>query len=111
MSIEARVHAEVVYHDKGTATFTVGAVTDHIYGTPIYSGILTAVATTAISTIPVVGNVTTIGLKNTGSTPILVNRAISVLPSRLAVLPVTATISVSTASGASSYTAVWIGDI
>jgi hypothetical protein len=41
----------------------------------------------------------------------LVNRAISVLPSRLAVLPVTATISVSTASGASSYTAVWIGDI
>lgn len=111
MSIEARVHAEVVYHDKGTATFTVGSVTDHVYGTPVFSGVLTAVATTAVVTIPVTGNVTTIGLKNTGSTPILVNRAVVVTPSRMAILPVTATVSVSTASGASSYTAVWIGEI
>jgi hypothetical protein len=111
MSIEARVHAEIVYHDKGTATFTVGAVTDHVYGTPTRAGILTAVATTVAASIPVPGGVATIGVKNTGSKPILINDAVAVSPTRLAILPVTATVSISTSSGASSYTAVWIGDL
>lgn len=109
MSIEARVHAEIVYHDKGTATFTVGSVTDHAYATPLSAGVLTAVATTAATPVPVTGMVTTIGIKNTGSTPILIGGAIPISPGRLAILPVTATLTVSTATSASSYTAVWLG--
>jgi hypothetical protein len=109
MSIEARVHAEIVYHDKGTATFTVGAVTDHAYATPLSAGVLTAVATTAATAVPVTGSVTTLGIKNTGNTPIRLGGVIPISPGRLAILPVTATLTVSTTASVSSYTAVWLG--
>jgi hypothetical protein len=111
MSIEARVHAEIVYHDKGTATFTIGSVTDHIYATPLKAGILTAVATTVVTAVPITGSVTTLGIKNTGSTPILIGGSLAIASGRLAILPVTATVTVSvgTTSAISSYTAVWLG--
>lgn len=109
MSIEARVHAEIVYHDKGTATFTIGSVTDHIYATPTVAGVLTATATTVAANVPITGTVTTLGIKNTGSTPIRIGGVIPVSAGRLAILPVTATVSVGTTAGASSYTAVWLG--
>lgn len=109
MSIEARVHAEIVYHDKGTATFTIGSVTDHQYLQPTSASIVTAVATTTAVNITGSGSLSTLGVKNTGTVPIRLGGAIPVAPGRLAILPVTATISVSTTAGSSSYTAVWVG--
>lgn len=109
MSIEARVHAEIVYHDKGTSTFSVGAVTDHQYLQPTSASIVTAVATTTAANIVGSGSLSTLGVKNTGTVPIRLGGVIPVAPGRLAILPVTATITVSTTAGASSYTAVWVG--
>lgn len=109
MSIEARVHAEIVYHDKGTATFSIGAVTDHQYLQPTSANIVTAVATTVTTSISGSGPLSTLGVKNTGSTPIQIAGAIPLMPGRLAILPVTATVTVATTAGVSSYTAVWVG--
>lgn len=109
MTIEARVHAEIVYHDKATATFTIGSVTDHQYLQPTVASIVTAVATTATASISGSGALSTLGVKNTGTVPIRLADAITLSPGRLAILPVTATITVSTTAGVSSYTAVWVG--
>jgi hypothetical protein len=109
MSIEARVHSEIVYHDKGTATFSIGSVTDHQYLQPTSASVTTAVATTAAVNIAGSGSLTTLGVKNTGSNPIRIGGVLPITPGRLAILPVTATVTVQTTAGVSSYTAVWIG--
>ena len=34
MSIEARVHSDVVFHNKSGSSFTLGSLSDHVYSTP-----------------------------------------------------------------------------
>lgn len=109
MSIQARVHADVVFHDKSASTFTVGSLSDHVFSTPSTASIITAVATTQSANISGFGTLTTLAIKNTGTEPIRVAGAIVVPAGRMAVLPVTATVSVQTTAGESAYTAIRIG--
>jgi len=109
MSIKARVHSDVVFHDNSGSTFTVGALSDHVFSTPSVASIITAVATTQVANISGSGSLTTLAIKNTGTQPIRVAGAISVPAGRMAVLPVTATVSVQTTASESAYTAIRIG--
>lgn len=109
MSIQARVHSDIVFHDKGASAFTVGSLSDHVFSTPSTASIFTAVATTQSASIAGSGSLTTLAVKNTGTEPIRLAGAITVPAGRMAVLPVTATVSVQTTAGESAYTAIRIG--
>lgn len=109
MSIQARVHSDVVFHDKDATSFTLGALSDHVFSSPSVATIQTATATTQASSIVGSGSLTTLAVKNTGTEPIVLADALSIQPGRMAVLPVTATISVQTTSSSSTYSAIWIG--
>lgn len=109
MSFEARVHADVVFHERSSATFTVGAISDHIFSTPSHAAILSGVAETTAADIPGSGPLTTLAVKNTGTEPIRVAGAFDVEPGRMAVLPTSQTVTVETTTGTSTYTAIWIG--
>lgn len=109
MSFEARVHADVVFHERSSATFTVGAISDHIFSTPANATILFGVADTTPASIPGDGPLTTMAIKNTGAESIRVAGAFDVAPGRMAVLPTSETVIVETLTGTSTYTAIWIG--
>lgn len=109
MSIEARVHSDVVFHNKSGATFTVGSLSDHVFSTPSQAAIVSGTATTTVVSIVGSGPLATLAVKNTGTEPIRLAGAINVPPGRMAVLPVTATVTVQTTASVSAYSAVWIG--
>ena len=109
MSIEARVHADVVFHDKGASSFTLGTLSDHVFSTPANATILTGTATTQSASIAGSGPLTTLAVKNTGTEPIRLAGAITIRAGRMAILPVTATVTVATTASSSSYSAIWVG--
>lgn len=109
MTISATIDIDVIYHGANGQTFTVGAVTDHLRGTPTAAYTLTGTAGTSATTLTASGSLSTLAIKNTGTNVLRVAGAIDVSAGRLAVLPVTATVSVSAPSGSTQYTAVWLG--
>jgi hypothetical protein len=109
MTINAAIDVDIVYHDASGQTFTVGAVTDHLRGTTGTAYTLTGTAGTSATTLTAAGSLSTLAIKNTGTNVLRVAGAIDVSAGRLAVLPVTATVSVSAPSGSTQYTAVWLG--
>lgn len=109
MSIEARVHSDVVFHNKSGSSFTLGSLSDHVYSTPTQATIVTGTATTSAVSIAGSGPLTTLAVKNNGPETIRLAGAINVPSGRMAVLPVTATVTVQTTVSASTYTAIWIG--
>lgn len=109
MSIKARVDVSVVYHDNGGATFTVGSLTDSRMTEPtVASSVSGTVGTSAVS-ISGSGSLSTLAIKNTGSGVLRVAGGVDVSAGRVAVLPVTATVTVVAPGGTGAYSAVWIG--
>jgi hypothetical protein len=110
MTLRSKLDVDLVCHDAGTATFVVNSVSDHFLIEPNvirYIGSAT-VGTSAVSISgPTV--LSTLVVKNEGVQPLRLAGAIDVSAGRVAVLPVTATVTVASVSGQGSYTALWVG--
>lgn len=110
MTLRSKLDVDLICHDSGTATFIVNSVSDHFLIEPNvmqYTGAAT-VGTAAISiTGPTI--LSTLVVKNEGSTTLRLAGAIDVSVGRVTVLPVTATVTVASLSGQGSYSALWVG--
>ena len=110
MSVEARVDVDVVFHDSTGSTFTVGSVDDHQFATPGGCETVTgSVGTAAETIVSSVATLSTLAVKNTGASLLRVAGAIDVTAGRVAVLPVTSSVTVEAPSGSGSYAAIWVG--
>jgi uncharacterized protein with beta-barrel porin domain len=109
MTARARVDVDVVYQQGDATTITVGAMTEHVSPTIVSGQTITVTAST--SAVTIVGSLplSTLAVKNTGSSVLRLAGAIDVPAGRVAILPVTATITVSAPSGVGAYSCVWIG--
>lgn len=109
MTIRARIDVDAIYHSGDTATLVVGALSEHLAPSPTVAATITANATTAAASIAGSQPLSTLVVKNTGSTTIRLAGSIDVAAGRLAVIPTTSTITVSAPSGSGSYSCIWIG--
>lgn len=109
MTIRARIDVDVIYHSGDASTLYVGTLSEHLAPSPTIAASVTANATTAA--VAIVGStpLSTLVVKNTGSTTLRLAGAIDVAAGRVAVVPTTATITVSAPSGSGSYSCIWIG--
>lgn len=109
MTIRYRVDSDVIYHDATDTTLSIGSLSEHTMATATTA--MTIAATVGTSSTQIVGGgpLSTLAVKNTGGVALRLADAITVPAGRLAVIPTTATITVSAAAGQGSYTAVWIG--
>lgn len=109
MSKRARVDIDAVYHDAGENSISIGSLSEHIAPTLVTA--LTVSGTAGTAPVQIVGAtpLSTLVVKNTGTGVLRLAGSIDVAAGRVAVLPVTATITVSAPAGAGSYTAVWMG--
>lgn len=109
MSYRARIDVDAVYHDVTETSITVGSLSDHILSTP--ASAVSSTGTVGTSAVSIVGAtpLTTLVIKNTGSSALRLAGAINVSAGRVAVLPTTATITVSAPSGSGSYSCIWVG--
>lgn len=109
MTIRARVDTDVIFHDSTDTVFQIGSLSEHLLTTPAAASATTAVATTTAASIVGSGSLSTLAVKNTGTTVLRLAGAISVPAGRVAVIPTTATITVASVGGTGTYSAVWIG--
>lgn len=109
MTIRARIDTDVIYHDSTETVFQIGSLSEHTLSTPTVAQTISGTATTAAVQITGSGSLTTLAVKNTGSGALRLAGAIDVPAGRVAVIPTTATITVSAVGGTGSYTAIWIG--
>ena len=109
MTIRARVDTDVIYHDATDTSFNIGSLSEHSLATVTSAKTITGTAATSAVQIVGVLPLSTLAVKNTGTTVLRLAGAIDVPAGRLAVIPTTATITVSAPSGSGSYTALWIG--
>lgn len=109
MTIKTRIDVDAVYHDVTGSSITVGSLSDHIAGTPAQA--VSSTGTVGTSAVSLVGATTlsTLVVKNTGTGVLRLAGAIDVTAGRVAVLPTTATITVSAPGGNGSYSMIWIG--
>lgn len=106
MTIRARVDIDTVYHDVTDTSLTVGSLAEHLALTPTVAAAFTATAGTAALNISGSTPLSTLVVKNTGTTTLRLGGAIDIPAGRLAVIPTTAT---TTISGPGTYSVVWIG--
>jgi hypothetical protein len=109
MTTRARIDTDVIYHDSSDTTFTVGSVSEHLVQTPTVVLTITGTCSTTAAQIVGSGALSTLAVKNTGAGVLRLAGAIDVAAGRVAVLPTTATVTVSAPGGSGSYTAVWLG--
>jgi hypothetical protein len=111
MSFEARVDADIIFHDTSEAVFEVGVVSDHQQVLNKTCETITGSATTTPADITASSATTlsTLAIKNTGSVGLIAAGVITIPAGRTAVLPVTSTVSIESASGTGQYTAIWVG--
>lgn len=109
MSARARIDVDVVYHDGTDTTLSIGSLAEH--QAPSLTRAMTITGTVATTAVQIVGTtpLSTLVVKNTGGGTLRVAGSIDVAAGRLAVLPVTATVTVAAPSGNGSYTALWMG--
>lgn len=113
MSLRSKLDVDLVCHNAGTATFVVNSLSEHSLVEPNaiqFTGgaVPVTVGTSAVSISgPTV--LTTLVIKNEGSQPLRVAGAIDIQAGRVAVLPVTATVTVASVSGQGSYSSLWVG--
>ena len=109
MTIRARIDTDVIYHNTSDTTFTIGSLSEHSMSAA--TSALTISSTAATTAVQIVGSgpLSTLAVKNTGTTVLRLAGAIDVPAGRLAVIPTTVTITVSAPSGSGSYSALWIG--
>lgn len=109
MTLRARIDVDAIYHDAGTATFVVNSLSDHIISTPTVVAMTSATVGTSAVSVAGSGALNTLAIKNTGAGVLRVAGGVDVSPGRVAVLPVTATVTVSAPGGSGSYSAIWVG--
>lgn len=109
MTVRTRIDTDVIFHDTNGSTFTVGSLSEHLSATPANAAMVSGSVGTAAVQIVGTGPLSTLAVKNTGSGVLRLAGAVDVAAGRVAVLPVTATITVAAVTGTGSYTAVWVG--
>ena len=109
MSIRTRIDTDIIYQDGDSTTLTVGSLTEHLAAQATVAQITSGTVGTSAVTIVGTPPLSTLALKNTGTGVLRVAGAIDVSAGRLAVLPVTATVTVQTLGGPGSYSCIWVG--
>jgi hypothetical protein len=109
MTLRARIDVDAVYHDSTDTTLTVGALSEHLALNLTSASSITASAATTAMSISGATPLSTLVVKNTGTTPLRLAGAITLPAGRVAVIPTTATITVAAPSGAGSYSCLWMG--
>lgn len=109
MTIRARTDIDVIFHDVTDAALTVGSMSEHTMVTATSASSISGTVTTAAVQIVGSGPLSTLAVKNTGTTVLRLAGAIDVPAGRVAVIPTTATITVAATGGSGSYSALWIG--
>ena len=109
MTFRARIDVDAVYHDVDDSSLTVGVLSEHI--SPSLTTAQTINGSVGTAAVQIVGAtpLSTLVVKNTGASVLRLAGSVNVSAGRLAVLPVTATITVSAPSGSGTYTALWMG--
>lgn len=109
MTARVRVDVDIVYQQGDTSTITVGSLTEHL--SPAINAAQTITGTVGTSAVTIAGTppLSTLALKNTGQAALRVAGAVDVTAGRLAILPVTATVTVSAPGGQGSYSCIWVG--
>lgn len=109
MTIKARIDVDAIYHDAGDTSLTVGVLSEHI--SPSLTTAQTINGSVGTAAVQIVGTtpLSTLVVKNTGSSTLRLAGSIDVAAGRVAVLPVSATITVSALAGSGTYTALWMG--
>jgi hypothetical protein len=109
MTVRARIDVDAVYHDVSDSSLTIGNLAEHL--SPALTAAQTINGSVGTAAVQIVGAtpLSTLVVKNTGSSALRLAGSINVSAGRLAVLPVTATITVSAPSGSGTYTALWMG--
>jgi hypothetical protein len=109
MTIRARIDIDTVYQNVTDTSLAIGTLAEHL--SPSLTVAQTVTGTAGTSSVQISGTtpLSTLVVKNTGNTVLRLAGGVDVAVGRLAVLPVTATITVSAPSGSGSYTALWMG--
>lgn len=109
MSVRARIDVDVVYQDGDSNSITVGSLTEHIQ--PAITVATASSGTVGTSAVSIVGTppLSTLAVKNTGNGVLRLAGGIDVAAGRLAVLPVTATVTIVAPGGNGSYSCLWVG--
>lgn len=109
MTIRARIDIDTVYHDASDTSLVIGTLAEHL--SPALTTAQTISGSVGTASVQIVGTtpLSTLVVKNTGASVLRLGGSINVSAGRLAVLPVTATITVSAPSGSGTYTAIWMG--
>lgn len=108
MSVNSRLDVDLVFHDSSDTTFAVGVLSEHLASTAAALSVSGTVGTSVIS-IGTTGTMSTIAIKNVGSSTLRVAGAVSIPAGRLAVIPTTASVSIASVSGVGSYSSIWVG--
>ena len=109
MTVRARIDIDTVYHDATDTSLTIGNLAEHL--SPALTSAQTISGSVGTAEVQIVGTtpLSTLVVKNTGAGVLRLAGSINVSAGRLAVLPVTATITVSAPAGSGTYTAIWMG--
>lgn len=107
MSVNSRLDIDAIVHSSSDTTFEVDVLSEHSAST-VAVGVSGTVGTSAVS-IGSTGAMSTVVVKNAGSTVLRLAGAVSIPAGRLAVVPATAAISLASASGVGTYSAIWVG--
>jgi hypothetical protein len=109
MTVKARIDIDAVYHDSSDTSLTIGSLSEHI--SPSLTSAQTINGSVGTAAVQIVGAtpLSTLVVKNTGTSVLRLAGSFNVAAGRVAVLPVTTTITVSAPSGTGSYTALWMG--
>jgi hypothetical protein len=109
MTIRARIDVDAVYQNATDTSLAIGTLAEHL--SPSLTTALTITGTAGTASVQISGStpLSTLVVKNTGNSVLRLAGGVDVAAGRLAVLPVTATITVSAPSGSGSYTALWMG--
>lgn len=109
MTVKARIDIDAVYHDSSDTSLTIGTLSEHLSPSLTTAQTINGSVGTAAVQIVGVTPLSTLVVKNTGSGVLRLAGSVDVAAGRVAVLPVTAPITVSAPSGTGSYTALWMG--
>jgi len=109
MSVRARIDIDVVFQDATDTSLTVGAASEHLYVTPGGARAFSATAGTSAVAIAGLTSLSTLTVKNTGSTPLRLGGSVDIPAGRLAVIPTTTAPTIQAVGGPGAYSCVWVG--
>lgn len=109
MTIRARIDVDAVFHDATANSITVGSLADHLAVSPGSAQMISGSVGTAAVAISGPSSLSTLVVKNVGASVLRLGGSINITAGRVAVIPTTSTITVSSPSGSGSYSCLWVG--